>query len=68
MAAYSYRLPLILGPAPQRAFAGLKSSDRAARETILHRAYAIWESEGRPNDRQLAHWLRAEADVMRKQS
>ena len=26
--------------------------------------YAIWEREGYPNDRQLAHWLEAEAEVM----
>ena len=42
-------------------FASLKSTDRAAREEILHRAYAIWESEGHPHDRKLANWLEAEA-------
>ena len=45
-------------------FAGLKSTDRAVREEILHRAYAIWESEGRPPDRKLANWLEAEAEIM----
>lgn len=63
-------LPLILDPKPaassqvQKNFPGMKSSDRAPREEILHRAYAIWESEGHPADRQLANWLEAEAEVM----
>ncbi|HEX5080164.1 MAG TPA: DUF2934 domain-containing protein [Geminicoccaceae bacterium] len=26
-----------------------------------HRAYAIWEAEGRPEGRALEHWLAAEA-------
>ena len=26
-----------------------------------HRAYAIWEAEGRPDGRALEHWLAAEA-------
>jgi hypothetical protein len=43
----------------------LKVTDRAAREEILHRAYAIWKSEGEPQDRQLANWLEAEAEVVR---
>jgi aspartyl/asparaginyl beta-hydroxylase (cupin superfamily) len=30
---------------------------------IKERAYAIWEEEGRPADRNLMHWLRAEAEV-----
>jgi hypothetical protein len=46
------------------AVVGLKSTDRAAREEILHRAYAIWESEGHPSDRKLANWLEAEAAVL----
>ena len=46
------------------AFAGMKATDRAAREEILHRAYAIWESEGHPPDRKLANWLDAEAGVL----
>jgi hypothetical protein len=28
---------------------------------IRHRAYAIWEAEGRPHGRALEHWLAAEA-------
>lgn len=46
-------------------FAGLESTDRAVREEIQHRAYAIWQGEGEPDDRQLAHWLAAETEVMR---
>lgn len=45
--------------------AGLRSTDRAARESILHRAYAIWEREGHPADRKLANWLEAEAEFRR---
>ena len=45
-------------------FAGLKSTDRAAREEILHRAYAIWESEGHPVDRELSNWLQAERGIL----
>ncbi|MDO8542293.1 MAG: DUF2934 domain-containing protein [Opitutaceae bacterium] len=44
-------------------FAGLKSSDGAAREEILHRAYSIWESKGRPDNEDLAHWLAAELEI-----
>jgi hypothetical protein len=42
----------------------MKSADRAPREEILHRAYAIWEGEGHPDNRQLANWLDAEAEMM----
>lgn len=45
------------------AFKGLRSTDRAVREEILHRAYAIWECEGHPQGRGLANWLEAEAAV-----
>ena len=50
---------------PNEAFYhGMKSTDRAPREEILHRAYAIWESEGCPVDRKLQNWLQAEAEVV----
>jgi hypothetical protein len=62
-------LPLLLDQhdtrPPRDDFAGLVCTDRAAREEILHRAYAIWEREGRPENRKLAHWLEAEVDVLR---
>jgi hypothetical protein len=28
------------------------------------RAYAIWEREGRPDGKDLDHWLRAEAEII----
>ena len=46
-------------------YAGLKITDRAVREEVLHRAYAIWEREGHPGDRKLANWLEAEAELAR---
>ncbi len=45
-------------------FPGLKSSDRAPHEEILHRAYMIWENEGHPQNRALSNWLQAEAEIM----
>ena len=33
-----------------------------AQETIAARAYAIWEAEGRPDQRALEHWLQAERE------
>lgn len=45
-------------------FAGLSSTDRSAREEILHRAYAIWESEGHPAHRELSNWLQAETGIL----
>lgn len=30
---------------------------------VRERAYAIWESEGCPEGREVEHWLRAEAEV-----
>lgn len=44
-------------------FPGLKTTDRAVREEILHRAYQIWQREGHPSDRALDHWLQAEANI-----
>ena len=34
-------------------------------QLIEQRAYAIWEMEGRPDGRSLAHWLQAEAEAKR---
>ena len=33
---------------------------------INHRAYEIWESEGKPEGRARIHWLRAEAEFREK--
>ena len=33
------------------------------RVEIAKRAYSIWEAEGRPDGRDIDHWLRAEAEI-----
>jgi hypothetical protein len=33
------------------------------RQQIAKRAYALWEQEGRPDGRDLDHWLQAEAEL-----
>jgi hypothetical protein len=38
-------------------------SDDKREVAICERAYAIWEREGRPDGRSLAHWLKAEAEI-----
>lgn len=30
---------------------------------VAERAYGIWEQEGRPEGREIEHWLRAEAEI-----
>jgi len=32
-------------------------------QSIRERAYAIWEQEGRPHDRNMVHWLQAESEI-----
>ena len=32
-------------------------------QLVRERAYALWESEGRPAGREVEHWLRAEAEL-----
>ena len=32
-------------------------------QAIRERAYAIWELDGRPEGRSLAHWSQAEAEI-----
>ena len=32
-------------------------------QAIRERAYALWEQDGRPEDRSLAHWSQAEAEI-----
>lgn len=70
MKHYPTPLALILDsprhqPAGYEVFAGLKPSGGELHENILRRAYAIWENEGHPANRQLSHWLKAEAEFMR---
>jgi hypothetical protein len=38
---------------------------RSLQQWIEERAYIIWEKEGRPEGRSLAHWLQAEQEAMR---
>ena len=38
------------------------------RDAIEAHAYAIWEREGRPDGKDLEHWLRAEAEVDAEQT
>lgn len=45
------------------AIKGTASSREATRLTTAERAYAIWESEGRPHGRDQDHWRRAEAEI-----
>jgi hypothetical protein len=33
-------------------------------QAVRDRAYQIWEAEGRPDGKELDHWLRAEAEVI----
>ena len=33
-------------------------------QAIGERAYAIWEGEGRPDGKDLDHWLRAETEII----
>lgn len=33
------------------------------RPGVAERAYAIWESEGKPEGHDMEHWLRAEAEA-----
>jgi Protein of unknown function (DUF2934) len=35
-------------------------------EAIRQRAHALWQKEGRPDGRDLEHWLRAEAEISGK--
>jgi hypothetical protein len=35
----------------------------ASREKIAERAYAIWQSSGRPDGRDQEHWLQAEREL-----
>ena len=35
-------------------------------EAIRQRAHALWQQEGRPDGRDLEHWLRAEAEICGK--
>lgn len=36
-------------------------------ERIRRRAYELWEKEGRPEGRELAHWVQAEQEIRQGQ-
>ena len=40
----------------------------SVQERIQRRAYELWETEGRPEGRQHAHWHQAELEVTRAHS
>jgi hypothetical protein len=37
---------------------------QSVEQAIRERAYQIWEEEGRPDCKELDHWLRAETEVI----
>ena len=37
--------------------------DREREQAVRERAYAIWEEEGRPEGRRLAHWWQAQVEI-----
>lgn len=41
-------------------------SNGANGPSVAERAYAIWESEGKPHGHDMEHWLRAEAEAAPK--
>lgn len=42
----------------------IKQNAKPAHEEIAARAYAIFEERGRPEGRDLEHWLEAEAQLL----
>lgn len=45
--------------------AAIGRSKETMQERIQRRAYELWESEGRPEGRQHAHWQQAEMEITR---
>jgi hypothetical protein len=41
-------------------------SDTDPKQAVQHRAYAIWEDEGRPDGRHLEHWQQALTQIERE--
>jgi len=41
---------------------------QTVQERIQRRAYELWETEGRPEGRQHAHWYQAEMEITRAHS
>lgn len=45
----------------------MNSTPGVSAEEISRRAYDLWEQEGRPESRELEHWLRAEQELRARQ-
>ena len=43
---------------------GRATESHSLDQAIAHRAYQIWEDEGRPDGRDQEHWARAEDEVL----
>jgi hypothetical protein len=57
-----------LGTTPSRIASRRSAPKRAADDLhhrIRHRAYELWEREGRPTGRDQAHWYQAELEITR---
>ncbi len=47
---------------------GRERDAESLHQRIAERAYALWESQGRPEGRALDHWLQAEAESVAAKS
>jgi Protein of unknown function (DUF2934) len=57
-----------LATTPSRTASRRSAPKRTAQELyrrIQHRAYELWEREGRPHGRDQAHWYQAELEITR---
>jgi hypothetical protein len=43
-----------------------RNKDHDHERAVSHRAYAIWEEEGRPDGKHLEHWQQALTDIERQ--
>ena len=51
-----------------RRAAATRPPQESVQERIQQRAYELWETEGRPEGRQHAHWQQAELEITRAHS
>jgi hypothetical protein len=51
---------------PMTAAPGRPRGGQVPRELIAALAYELWEEAGRPGDRDMEFWLRAEAELQRR--
>jgi hypothetical protein len=47
---------------------GSRLPKESVQERIRRRAYELWETEGRPDGRERAHWYQAELEITRARS